>query len=176
MIRRRKALPFVCFAPEGELHSDCQNEPFSNDATFHDDNTNKIWIGYRNDLDTSYNGSMTFRQILAQAEVNLLQAMNAKPSSDQRAQWLEAFPGIATKASDHIVQQLERGERAFKQAMCLNALCRERGEVLQMEWIQIKPDVSSSKKSIKGFVSCLDCIALAWQLTVVCSWLDTSFI
>ncbi|KAG9730641.1 hypothetical protein KCU73_g11799, partial [Aureobasidium melanogenum] len=61
MPRRRETLPFVCFAPEGELHSDCQNEPFSNDATFHTDDTNKIWIGYRNDLDTSYNGNMTFR-------------------------------------------------------------------------------------------------------------------
>lgn len=155
MPRRREALPFVCFAPEGELHSDCQNEPFSNDRTFHADNLNKIWIGYRNNLDTSYNGSMTFRQVLAQAEVNLLQAMNAKPSSNQRAQWLEAFPGIATKASGHIVQRLERGERAFKQSMCPNALCRERGELLQMEWIAIKPNASSSKKSIEGFVSYL---------------------
>lgn len=155
MPRRRKALPFVCFAPEGELHSDCQNEPFSNDATFHADNKNKIWIGYRNDLDTSYNGGMTFRQVLAQAEVNLLQAMTAKPSSNRRAQWLEAFPGIATKASDHIVHRLERGERAFKQAMCPNSLCRGRGELLQMEWISIKPNASSSKQSIEGFVSCL---------------------
>ncbi|KAH0377031.1 hypothetical protein KCU92_g9480, partial [Aureobasidium melanogenum] len=152
MPRRRETLPFVCFAPEGELHSDCQNEPFSNDATFHADDRNKIWIGYRNDLDTSYNGGMTFRQVLAQAEVNLLQAMSAKPNSNQRAQWLEAFPGVATKASDHVVQQLEHGERAFKQAICPNALCRERGELLQMEWIAIKPNASSSKKSVEGFL------------------------
>ncbi|KAH0263457.1 NAD(P)-binding protein, partial [Aureobasidium melanogenum] len=152
MPRQRKKLPFVCFAPEGELHSDCQNEPFSNDATFHADDRNKIWIGYRNNLDTSYNGSMTFRQVLAQAEVNLLQAMSAKPNSNQRAQWLEAFPGVATKASDHVVQQLERGERAFKQATCPNALCRKGDEVLQMEWIPIKSNASSSKKSAEGFL------------------------
>ncbi|KAG9834136.1 hypothetical protein KCU98_g10475, partial [Aureobasidium melanogenum] len=152
MPRQRKKLPFVCFAPEGELHSDCQNEPFSNDATFHADDRIKIWIGYRNDLDTSYNGSMTFRQVLAQAEVNLLQAMGAKPNSDQRAQWLEAFPGVATKASDHVVQQLEHGERAFKQAICPNALCREHRELLQMEWIAIRPNASSSKKSVEGFL------------------------
>ncbi|KAH0365651.1 NAD(P)-binding protein, partial [Aureobasidium melanogenum] len=151
MPRQRNKLPFVCFAPKGELHSDCQNEPFSNDATFHADNRNKIWIGYRNDLDTSYKGSMTFRQVLAQAEINLLQAMIAKPNSNQRAQWLEAFPGVATKASDHIVQQLERGERAFKQATCPNAVCRKRNEVLQMEWIAIKPNASSSK-SVEGFL------------------------
>ncbi|KEQ63257.1 uncharacterized protein M437DRAFT_47838 [Aureobasidium melanogenum CBS 110374] len=152
MPRQRKKSPFVCFAPEGELHSDCQNEPFSNDATFHADDRNKIWIGYRNNLDTSYNGGMTFRQVLAQAEVNLLQAMSAKPNSIQRAQWLEAFPGVATKASDHVVQQLERGERAFKQATCPNALCRKGDEVLQMEWIAIKSNASSSKKSAEGFL------------------------
>ncbi|KAG9732237.1 hypothetical protein KCU59_g11971, partial [Aureobasidium melanogenum] len=152
MPRQRKKLPFVCFAPEGELRSDCQNEPFSNDATFHADDRIKIWIGYRNDLDTSYNGSMTFGQVLAQAEVNLLHAMSAKPNSNQRAQWLEAFPGVATKASDHVVQQIDHGERAFKQAVCPNALCRERGELLQMEWIAIRPNASSSKKSVEGFL------------------------
>ncbi|KAG9833581.1 hypothetical protein KCU98_g12759, partial [Aureobasidium melanogenum] len=152
MPRQRKKLLFVCFAPEGELHSDCQNEPFSNDATFHADDRIKIWIGYRNDLDTSYNGSMTFRQVLARAEINLLQAMSAKSNSNQRAQWLEAFPGVATRASDHVFQQLEHGERAFKQAVCPNALCRERGELLQMEWIAIKPNASSSKKSVEGFL------------------------
>ncbi|KAG9965803.1 hypothetical protein KCU61_g1451, partial [Aureobasidium melanogenum] len=156
MPRQRKKLPFVCFAPEGELRSDCQNEPFSNDATFHADDRIKIWIGYRNDLDTSYNGSMTFGQVLAQAEVNLLHAMSAKPNSNQRAQWLEAFPGVATKASDHVVQQIDHGERAFKQAVCPNALCRERGELLQMEWIAIRPNASSSKKSVEGFlVGCI---------------------
>ena len=155
MLRRRKALPPVCFAPEGELHSDCQNEPFSNDATLHADGRSKIWIGYRNDLDTSYNGNVTFRQVLAQAEVNLLQAMNAKPNSNQRAQWLESFPGITTKASEHTVQQLDRGERAFKQAICQNALCRKRSEMLQLEWIAIRPNASNLKKSVEGFVSCL---------------------
>ncbi|KAK6000237.1 hypothetical protein QM012_003869 [Aureobasidium pullulans] len=149
---KRKVLPAICFAAEGEPHSDCQNQPFSKDANPEANNRNKIWIGYRHELDASYNGSRTFRQILAQAEVNLLQAMNAEPKSNERAQWLEAFPGVTITANDHIVQQLERGERAFKQAICQNVLCKKRGELLQIEWIPIKPSASSSTKSVEGFL------------------------
>ncbi|CAD0110640.1 unnamed protein product [Aureobasidium uvarum] len=144
MPRQRNTLPYVCFAPEGELHSNCQNEPFTNDATHHADNQSKVWIGYRNELDTSYNGRLTFRQVLAQAKANLSQAMNAKANSSKRAQWLEAFPGVATKASNQALQQLQRGRRALKQATCPNAFCKARGEILQMEWIAVESNFSSS--------------------------------
>ncbi|KAI4724804.1 hypothetical protein E4T49_07486 [Aureobasidium sp. EXF-10728] len=149
---RQRTLPYACFAPEGELHSDCQSEPFLNDATHHADNQSKVWIGYRNKPDTSYNGGLTFGQVLAQAKANLSQAMNAKPNSSKRAKWLDAFPGVATKASNQALQQLERGERAFRKAVCPNAPCKARGEVLQMEWIAIDLDSSSSKTVVQGFL------------------------
>ncbi|KAI4716301.1 hypothetical protein E4T48_07533 [Aureobasidium sp. EXF-10727] len=148
---RQRTLPYVCFAPEGELHSNCQSEPFSSDAIHHADKQSKVWIGYRNELDISYNGGLTFRQVLAQAKANLLQAMNSKPNSSKRAKWLDAFPGVATKASNQALQQLQRGERAFRKAICPNAPCKARGEVLQMEWIAIDLDSSSSKTNVQGF-------------------------
>ncbi|THX52550.1 hypothetical protein D6D06_06668 [Aureobasidium pullulans] len=82
---KRKPLAWLCFASTGESHNDCVNEPFQNDAG--------IWIGFRNSPDESYKEAMTFREVLAQAEQNLIKAHQAK-SGSERAEWLEEFPGI----------------------------------------------------------------------------------
>lgn len=146
MPRQSELLPYICFAPEGELHGNCQNEPFSNDATFHEHGNSEIWIGYRHDLDTSYNGGMTFGQVLARAKSNLSEAMKAKPKSTKRAQWREAFPGFATKATGDITQQLQQGKRAFRQATCPSDTYKTRPEeLLQMEWISIKCSVTKTE-------------------------------
>lgn len=145
MPRQRDAQPYICFAPEGEPHSNCQTEPFSNDAISHE-NESKIWIGYRHDLDVSYDGSMTFSQVLARAESNLSEAMKAKPKSTKRAQWREAFPGFATKATSDISQQLQEGRRAFRQATCPSDTCKTKPEeLLQMEWIPIQCSVTKTE-------------------------------
>jgi hypothetical protein len=107
MPRRGDAVPYDCFAPQGESHGNYQNEPFSNDTVHRKSEQGKIWIGYRNDLNASYNGGMTFGQVLAQARSNLSEAMKARPNSTQRAQWREAFPGFATKATAEVVKQLQ---------------------------------------------------------------------
>lgn len=140
MPRQRDALPYICFASEGEPHSSCQNEPFSNDAISHEHGHSKIWIGYRHDLNTSYNGGMTFGQALARAKFNLSEAMKVKSESTEKAaQWREVFPGFVTTASSDIIQQLQQGKRAFRKATCPSNTCKARPEeLLQMEWISIK--------------------------------------
>jgi hypothetical protein len=155
MPRQRDAVPYVCFAPEGEPHGDYQNEPFSNDAIHRESGQSRIWIGYRNDLNASYNGGMTFNQVLAQARDNLSKAMEAQAKSDKRAQWREAFPGFATKASANVLQQLKQGNRAFRSATCPSDTCKS-GSELKLEWISIK----SSTTKTEVFVSLSACNAL----------------
>jgi hypothetical protein len=146
MPRQSNALPYVCFVREGEPHSNCQNEPFSNDAIHHESKQSKIWIGYRNDLNASYNGGMTFGQVLAQAKANLSNAMKARTNSTQRAQWREAFPGFATKATGDVVKQLQQSKCAFRQATCPGDTCKSGSEeLLQMEWISIKSSVTKTE-------------------------------
>jgi hypothetical protein len=145
MPRPGNALPYVCFAPDGEPHSNCQNEPFSNDATYSENEQSKIWIGYRNDLNASYNGGMTFGAVLAQARSNLSQAMKARPNSTKRAQWREAFPDFATKATGDVPQQLQQGKRAFRTATCPSTACKYPAEQLQIEWISIKSSVTKTE-------------------------------
>lgn len=153
MPSQRDAIPYMCFAPEGESHSNCQTEPFSND-TISRENESKVWIGYRHDLDVSYNGSMTFGQVLAQAKANLTEAMKAPSKSAKRDQWREAFPGFATKATGDIIQQLRQGNRAFRQASCPSDTCKTRAEeLLQMEWISIKSSVTQTEVFVSSLTS-----------------------
>jgi hypothetical protein len=134
MPRQSNALPYVCFVREGEPHSNCQNEPFSNDAIHHESKQSKIWIGYRNDLNASYNGGMTFGQVLAQAKANLSNAMKARTNSTQRAQWRD------------VVKQLQQSKCAFRQATCPGDTCKSGSEeLLQMEWISIKSSVTKTE-------------------------------
>jgi hypothetical protein len=142
------AVPYVCFAPEGEPHGNHQNEPFSNDAIHREDGQSRIWIGYRNDLNASYNGGMTFKQVLAQARDNLSKAMEAPGKSTKRAHWREAFPGFATKASADVLQQLKQGNRAFRPAKCPSNTCKS-GPESKLEWISIR----SSTTKTEVFVS-----------------------
>ncbi|KAI4750673.1 hypothetical protein E4T52_16754 [Aureobasidium sp. EXF-3400] len=157
---RQKQKPPVCFAPEGESHSGCQNEPFSDDANFPSHEQRSIWIGYRNDLDRSYNGGMTFRQILAQAETNLSRAMKLENATD-RTRMCEAFPGIAIQernADDDILRQLQQGTRAFNKANCASATCKlgAEPELLQMEWISIKSTGTEAFVSVPINISDMD--------------------
>ena len=138
MPRPTNALPYVCFAPGGESHCNCQSEPFTNDAIHHEDEQSKIWMGYRHDLNASYRGGMSFGQVLAQARSNLSKAMEARPSSTKRANWREAFPGFVTRATSDVLQQLNQGKRAFKQATCPSPACESESDLLQVEYISIK--------------------------------------
>jgi len=159
MPRQENAVPYLCFAPDGEPHGDCQTKPFANDDISRDGES-KIWIGYRNDVNASYDGGMTFNDVLAQARANLSQAMAAPSKSAKRAQFREAFPGFVTSASGDIIQQLRQGKRAFRQAICPSDTCKARvKEMLQMEWISIK----SSMTKTEVFVSLLPCFA--WTRT-----------
>lgn len=130
------AVPYVCFAPEGEPHGNYKNKPFSNNTIHRENGQSRIWIGYRNDLDTSYNGGMTSNQVLAQARDNLSKAMKAPAKSTKRAQWREAFPGFATKASTDVLQQLKQGNRAFRPATFPSDTCKS-GSDLKLEWFSI---------------------------------------
>ncbi|TIA09581.1 hypothetical protein D6C80_08537 [Aureobasidium pullulans] len=113
---KRKPLAWLCFASTGESHNGCVNEPFQNDAG--------IWIGFRNSPDESYKEAMTFREVLAQAEQNLIKAHQAK-SGSERAEWLEEFPGVTTKVKQDIVEQLQLGKRVFEKAHCQHAACKK---------------------------------------------------
>jgi hypothetical protein len=170
MPRQNNALPYVCFAPDGEPHSNCQNEPFPKDSNDRENEQSKIWIGYRHDLHASYNGGMTFGAVLAQARSNLSQAMKARPNSTKRAQWREAFPGFATKATGDVPQQLQKGKRAFRSATCPSTACKYPAEQLQIEWISVKSSVTKTEV----FVS-LPMYSAKTQLTLVNSSSDMYF-
>lgn len=141
---KEEPLAWLCFASTGESHNDCVNDPFQNDA--------KIWIGFRNSLDERYNGAMTFREVLAQAEQNLIKAHQAKPGRE-RAEWLEAFPGVTTRVKQDVDEQLQLGKPAFKKAHCQHAACKKISEPLQMEWLSITYRTPEAAQSTQGFVS-----------------------
>ncbi|THV93797.1 hypothetical protein D6D27_04167 [Aureobasidium pullulans] len=141
---KRKPLAWLCFASTGESHKDCVNEPFQNDAG--------IWIGFRNSPDERYNGAMTFREVLAQAKQNLIKAHQAMLDRE-RAEWLEVFPGVTTKVKQDIVEQLQLGERAFKEAHCQHAACKKISEPLQMEWLSITSGAPEATQSTQGFIA-----------------------
>ena len=141
---KKKPLAWLCFASTGKSYKHCVNGPFQNDAG--------IWIGFRKSQDERYNGAMTFREVLAQAEQNLIKAHQAKPGRE-RAEWLEAFPGVTTKVKQDIVEQLQLGERAFKEAHCQHAACKKISEPLQMEWLSITSGAPEATQSTQGFVS-----------------------
>jgi hypothetical protein len=148
--KKSKRKPAVCFAPGGEPHSNCQNKPFSDDANFPSPAQRNIWIGYRNDMNRSYNGCMTFGHVLAQAESKVMVSENST-----QTELCERFPGTTISGSrdnnDDIFQQLQQGKRAFREATCADVAC-ETGpepELLQMEWIPVK----SSATNAEVFVS-----------------------
>lgn len=141
---KEEPLAWLCFASTGESHNDCVNDPFQNDAG--------IWIGFRNSLDESYKEAMTFREVLAQAEQNLIKAHQAK-SGSERAELLEEFPGVTTKVKQDIVEQLQLGKRVFEKAHCQHAACKKVSEPLQMEWLSITYRAPEATQSTQGFVS-----------------------
>ncbi|KAI5251703.1 hypothetical protein E4T42_04028 [Aureobasidium subglaciale] len=144
MPRKPDPHPYICFAPPGESHSNCQTEPFSQD--------DEVWIGYRHQPDESYNGHMTFGEVLAQAEHHLSQAKANKPRSLQRAKLLDDFPGIYLTASKDTVQQLDNGHRVFKQVYCLATSCKDAHEDLQMETIPVTATEPGSDTATQGFL------------------------
>ena len=141
---KMEPLSWLCFASTGESHKDCVNDPFQNDAG--------IWIGFRKTPDKRYNGAMTFHEVLPQAEQNLIKAHQAKPGRE-RAEWLEAFPGVTTKVKQDIVEQLQLGKRVFEKAHCQHAACKKISEPLQMEWLSITSGAPEATQSTQGFVS-----------------------
>ncbi|THX94338.1 hypothetical protein D6D08_01695 [Aureobasidium pullulans] len=156
---KRKPLAWLCFASTGESHNDCVNEPFQNDAG--------IWIGFRNSPDESYKEAMTFREVLAQAEQNLIKAHQAK-SGSERAEWLEEFPGVTTKVKQDIVEQLQLGKRVFEKAHCQHAACKKVSEPLQMEWLSVTYRAPEATQSTQGFIAGFVFNLRGQEMIVIC--------
>ncbi|THV81637.1 hypothetical protein D6D27_08554 [Aureobasidium pullulans] len=162
---KMKPLAWLCFASTGEPDKDCVNDPFLNDA--------RIWIGSGNSPDKRYNGAMTFREVLAQAKQNLINAHQAMPDRE-RAAWLEVFPGVTTKVKQDIVEQLQLGERAFKEAHCQHAACKKISELLQMEWLSITSGAPEATQSTQGFIAGFVCNLRGQEMIASRSHMDES--
>ncbi|THY19871.1 hypothetical protein D6D01_06980 [Aureobasidium pullulans] len=156
---KRKPLAWLCFASTGGSHNDCVNEPFQNDAG--------IWIGFRNSPDESYKEAMTFCEVLAQAEQNLIKAHQAKPGRE-RAEWLEVFPGVTTKVKQDIVEQLQLGKRAFEKAHRQHAACKKISEPLRMEWLSITYRAPEATQSTQGFIAGFVFNLRGQEMIVIC--------